>query len=70
MARRKGTPVLGARPRRRRRPLPPPPAAPANALAFRPPTPAAVVAVAADAKPTILVAEKLGKGGVDMLKEV
>lgn len=28
------------------------------------------MAVAADAKPTILVAEKLGKGGVDMLKEV
>ncbi|KAL4447497.1 hypothetical protein ABPG75_004716 [Micractinium tetrahymenae] len=35
------------------------------------PSSMAVVAVAAEAaKPTILVAEKLGKGGVDMLKEV
>lgn len=31
---------------------------------------AAVAAVAADGRPTILVAEKLGAGGVDMLKEV
>lgn len=29
-----------------------------------------VVATASDSKPTILVAEKLGAGGVDMLKEV
>ena len=28
------------------------------------------MAVAAEGKPTILVAEKLGAGGVDMLKEV
>jgi hypothetical protein len=30
----------------------------------------AVVAVSSDSKPTILVAEKLGAGGVDMLKQV
>jgi D-3-phosphoglycerate dehydrogenase len=36
-----------------------------------PPSGAAVVAVASDApKPTILVAEKLGEGGVEMLREV
>lgn len=52
------------------RPLSPP--APAKlARASLPPAASAVVAVAAEAaKPTILVAEKLGKGGVDMLKEV
>lgn len=45
--------------------------APPTALCIPHSTSPAVVAVASEAaKPTILVAEKLGAGGVDMLKEV
>lgn len=52
--------------------LPPQQALPSHAAhaSPAPPRAPAVAAVAADGKPTILVAEKLGAGGVEMLKEV